>query len=198
MAKNIILRDGCVLLRYQKWREPSYSPALHEVLHAREFCMNPSSDVPLAVFTDVFSKLWRRFAESGMANVDYAIFDATLVSHMTNDLIRNYNAPAEAIAAHLETLVGTVRHLRPIVFYLSADDVRERLISARQNRGQAPLDEAKIRFWKRRKEMDLAVLPRISVASHMMDISAADWGFVIPAMLCILNEAETNAEGDNA
>lgn len=66
---------------------------------------------------------------------DYAIFDASLISHMTNDMVRNYNASEDEILNHLKELLQSVRQLNPIVFYLSSNDVDNRLVMARQSRG---------------------------------------------------------------
>jgi len=169
--ENIIDKYNYVLLRYQAGRTPLYPEPLFTALHAKELCFNPiNSPVPLSTFTAVFLRLWERYAASG-ADCDYAIFDASLVSHMTNDLIRGYNTSADDIVLHLETLLATVQHLHPVVFYLSADNVRARLLAARESRGQDAPSEEKIAFWEARKRMDMAVLPQLSVKVQSIDIN---------------------------
>jgi len=183
LADNVIYRGEYILLRYQVYRERLFPPALHEELHRREFCYNPANPMPLAKFTEVFLRLWQKYAASEEAGMDYGVFDASLVSHMTSDLVRNYNAPAHAIAEHINTLLVAVQPLRPLVFYLASDDVRGRLIDARRSRGESPPTEEKIAFWEKRKQLDLAVLPQLTAETHILDISNGSWDAAMRKML---------------
>lgn len=152
-------------------------------MHKHEFCYNPSNISPLSKFTEVFLNLWKRFAESDEVKCDYAVFDATLVSHMTNDLIRDYNASEDEMVKHLKFLLQTIRPFNPIVFYLSSQNVRERLINARQSRSQTPPTEEQIQFWEKRKQIDLPVLSKLDVESHIIDISYGNWNCVIDEII---------------
>ena len=118
-----------------------------------------------------------------MIKNDFAVFDASLVSHMTNDMMRNYNASPKEIIGHLQSLLRAVDKLNPIVFYLYSGDVRSRLIDARQNRKQAPLTNEQIAFWEKRKQLDLAVLPMLSVESIFLDISDNKWDSAVTEIL---------------
>lgn len=133
----------------------------------------------MSKFTEVFLNLWKRFAESEKNKWDYTIFDASLVSHMTNDMIRNYNASEAEMVEHLEVLLQAICSLNPIIFYLSSNNACERLIKARQSRGQTPLTNEQIKFWEKRKQTDLPILSRLSAQSHIMDISNDNWNSVI-------------------
>ena len=179
LSNNIIFQGDYILLRYQVGRTELYSPELHDELHKLEFCYNPTNVTPLSKFTEVFLNLWKRFAESEENKCDYTIFDASLVSHMTNDMIRNYNASETEMVEHLEVLLQAICSLNPIIFYLSSDDVRERLLNARQSRGQTSLTNEQINFWEKRKQIDLPILSRLSIQSHIMDISNDNWNSVI-------------------
>lgn len=176
---NIIFQGEYILLRYQVGRKKLYSQCIHDELHKLEFCYNPTNIVPLSKFTEVFLNLWNRFAESDEVKMDYVIFDASLVSHMTNDLVRNYNAAENEMVRHLEVLLETVKQLNPIVFYLSSQDVAKRLIKARQCREQTPPTGEQIKFWEKRKQMDSSVLSRLLIESHIKDISQDNWNSVI-------------------
>ena len=180
LLKNVIYEGEYILLRYQIEQTLLYPQELHEKLHKHEFCYNPVNNiVPLSKYTEVFINLWKQFAQSDVIKCDYAVFDASLVSHMTNDLIRNYNVSKSELVNHIEKLLQTIHNLNPIVFYLSTEDVRERLIKARQSRGQAYPDYERIKFWEKRKQMDLSVIPELSVKSHMIDIKNDNWDLVI-------------------
>ncbi len=189
LSKNVIYKDEYILLRYQIGQTPLYSQELHERLHKFEFCYNPNNNiVPLSKFTEVFVNLWKQFAQSDAIEYDYAVFDASLVAHMTNDLIRNYNASKSELVNHIEKLLQTIHSLNPVIFYLSSEDVRKRLIKARQSRGQTYPDDERINFWEKRKQMDLSVIPDLSVKSHMIDIKNDNWDLVISKIISQLAE----------
>ena len=183
---NTIYKSNYILLRYQVRQDILYSQEIRDELHKREFCYNPANKVPLTRFTEVFSDLWKYYADNIENDCDYEIFDASLVSHMTSDMVRNYNASDAELIYHLETLIKSINHLRPVIFYLSSDNVLERLINARISRGQIPLSEDKIQFWETRKEKDLSVLPNLSIESHIIDISNESWDCGILKMLEIM------------
>lgn len=198
LIKNVMYDGDYILLRYQISKPHEikriFSSELHDILHRKEFCYNPTNVVPISKFIEVFMNRWKSFAESDEANHDYAIFDASLVSHMTNDLMHNYNASADDIVQHLEALLQTIRHLNPVLFYLSSQNVRECLANARMSRGQSPPTDEQIAFWEKRKEMDLSVLPRLSVDSYSMDISDENWDAAVSEMISrIVNLTECKA-----
>jgi len=190
LLENIIYRDDYILLRYQVERTPLYSPELHSELHKREFCYNPTNTAPISKFTEVFTKLWERFAQNANAKNDYAIFDASLVGHMTNDLIRCYNATESELVEHMEMLLKIIRHMNPIIFYLSSDNVTERLIEARHSRGQPPPDDGRIEFWNKRKAMDLSVLPKLSIKYEVLNITNDRWDSAISYIVSQITNRE--------
>lgn len=184
LQKNVVYRGDYVLLRYQIGQTPLFSGELDGGLRGREFCYNPvNAFVPLKRFTEIFVRMWDHFARCEGARCDYAIFDASLVTHMTNDLIRNYGASDDELVGHLEELLRAIRGLNPVIFYLSSDDVRRRLIRARKSRGQTHPDGAKIAYWEGRKRKDLSILPRLSAKSRIIRIENDDWDSVLPAIL---------------
>ena len=184
LHENVVYRGDYVLLRYQTGQTPLFSGELDGALRAREFCYNPGHDVvPLKRFTEVFVRMWEQFAQGQGGNCDYAIFDASLVTHMTNDLVRNYGASDDELVGHLEDLLRAIRGLNPVIFYLSSADVRERLIRARKSRGQSRPDDAKIAYWEGRKRKDLSILPRLSAKYRIIRIENDDWDSVLPAIL---------------
>lgn len=195
LVRNVIYQGDYVLLRYQVGRTNLYSPKLHDELHKREFCYNPTNTVPLSKFTEVFLNLWTRFVESEETKQDFAIFDTSLVSHMTNDLVRNYNASEDELITHLGILLKTILSLNPIVFYFSSQNVGVRLIEARKNRGQPPPTDEQILFWEKRKQKDLPVLSKLSVESHILDISNDKWDSALNTILLRITENhETDEE----
>jgi len=182
LMRNVIAKEEAyILLRYQVWKTRLYSQDLSDELHRHEFCYNPTNVKPVPKLTEVFVRLWQRFAE-GAGQWDYAVFDASWLSHRTNDLLTTNNAVADEIADHLEALLATVRHLNPAVFYLAPDNVRACRLAACQSRKKGPPSEENIQFWKRRYEMDMKVLPKLSIKAEVINITNG-WVEVAPAIL---------------
>lgn len=163
------------LVRYRTERVPLYSEGLDRYMHSKEFCFREGNDLPLSVFTEVFCGLWRRYLRDCPAELDYEIFDASLVSHMTNDLMRGYHASPEVLAEHLSTLLEIIAEKHPVIFYLYTNDVSKRVRSARVSRNQPPLTAEKLQFWEERMRMDLRVLPKLQTSIYYVDVSQGNW-----------------------
>jgi len=194
LIKNVIYDGEYVLLRYQVGRDNLYSQKLHDELHTREFCYNPVNTAPLSKFTEVFLNLWKKYLQSEELKQDFAIFDASLVSHMTSDMTRNYNASENEMVKHLVSLLQVVNSLNPIVFYLASDNVKNRLLAARKSRRQIPPTDEQLSFWEKRKQMDMRVLKRLPVESYILDISNGDWDSALDSILKRVTSKETDEE----
>ena len=108
--------------------------------------------------------------------------DGTLIHHQINDLIRNYDASGETIVEHLTVLLRAIQGLNPIVFYLSSRDVAQRLTHAHESRKQSIPTREKLAFWENRKHMDLYVLGKIPVTSHILNVDGG-WDTVLEMMI---------------
>ena len=170
------------LIRYRIDRMPLYSEQLDRYMHSKEFCFREGNDMPISVFTEVFCGLWRRYLRDCPEELDYEIFDASLVSHMTNDLMRGYHASAEVLVEHLSALLEIIREKHPIIFYLYTDDVSKRIRAARISRDQPPLTVEKLQFWEDRMRADLRVLPKLPANIHYIDVSSGDWTQALETM----------------
>jgi hypothetical protein len=175
LQKKSLVEPDYALVRYQDTKRKYYSPELYGYLKEHELCYNTENPVPLSKFSEVFVNLWRLFAEKDIIKQDNLIFDGSLLHHQVNDLIRNYNATEDQIAAYLSVLIRTIESLNPMVFYLSTQDVCSQLTKARQSRGQTPPAYEQIVFWQKRKQMDLSLLERLPVKSRIIDISDGNW-----------------------
>jgi thymidylate kinase len=171
LSKNCISGYEYNLVRYRDNKQRYYSTKLYEYLKECEFCYNPAKPLPFIRYTKVFVDMWRRFTESEQATQDFIICDGSFLHHQINDLIRNYNASEDDIFKHLTELLRIVQPLNPIIFYLSSQNVGERLKKARDSRGQNEPTKDAINFWEKRKDIDLRILNRLPVESHIIDIS---------------------------
>ena len=137
--------------------------------------------MPLRSFSEAYSQLWQNFVKNQYEKYCILILDGTLFHHQINDLIREYNASDEVIINHLTDLLYVIRQLKSVVFYLSSNDVGERLRQARASRKQSVPTEDKITFWENRRRVDLLALNRLSVESHILSIDDG-WDTIVEAM----------------
>jgi len=181
--RNRIDIGSDVLLRYRDGEKDLYTQEIMAEVQMREFCYPPPG-VPLQKFQEVFLGLWRRYVESNMdASCDYAVFDASLIGHTASDMLRSYNASIETIAHHVQALAACVQGFHPMALYLSSDDIGVRLAQAGQSQGQEPPTQEQTAFWTRRKAVDLAVLSRIPIKTHIIDITDGCWDSAYDEMM---------------
>jgi len=142
--------------------------------------------MPLSLFSKMYMLCWQDFARNQLKNDFMLILDGTLFHHQINDLIREYDAPDETIANHITALLHVIQHFNPIIFYLSSNDVGQRLQQARKSRGQSVPTKDKIAFWENRKRVDLYALAALSFESYVLNIDN-DWDTAIETMIMQLD-----------
>ena len=161
-------------------------------------CKNPldpfngtyPTEMPLSLFVETYTNCWRLFMKNQFQQEPKIIFDGTLLHHQINDLIRNYNAPDDVIVIYLTNLLQIVEPMKPIVFYLSSGDVGQRLLHARESRGQSILTKEQITFWENRKRIDLFVLERLSAKSRVLNVDYG-WDLALEMMIkCVTGQAK--------
>ena len=126
--------------------------------------------ISIEVFFETYKQCWQAFTENEF-NSDFIVVDGTLLHHQINDLIREYSAPDIVITNYLLDLVTIIRPLNPILFYLSSNDVSERLIQARISRKQSTPTNDYIAFWENRKRIDLLALERLPIKTHIINVA---------------------------
>jgi len=183
LQNNTVIADDVRLVRYYNQKTPLFPEPLLGVLREREFCWNPANLIPLSEYTRVYKSVWEQFVQNTNNQLDYLIFDGSLIHHPINDMTRNYNATSEQITCHLNTLIETVNSFYPQIIYLSSDNVAERLKKARTSRKETPPSDEQIIFWEKRKQMDSAVMQQLSIPCDVFDISQEDWDSSIELMI---------------
>ena len=141
--------------------------------------------MPLSSFSETYLKCWRNFAGEHIKQDFLLILDGTLFHHQINDMLREYNAPDDVIINHLSALLHVIQQFNPVVFYLSTDDVGQRLHQARASRNQSVPTEEGIAFWENRKRVDLHALAALPVKSHIFAVDNG-WDMPLETMVSIL------------
>jgi len=183
IRQNTVYVDDIRLIRYYDRELPLYTKPLLNILRQHDFLFSPADYISISEYARVYKSVWKQFAREIGDKYEYMIFDGSLFHHPINDMIRNYNATIHQIAQHLNTLIRIVNLLNPRLIYLSSDNVAERLQRARMCRNQSPPSEEKIRFWERRKQMDLAVMQFLSIPYNVYDISGENWNEHLDAII---------------
>ena len=185
LKNNSISEADYVLVRYGNRNTTYFTPPLFDVLKMYEGFYKPIKLIAIEQYTKVFTDSWRRFLRQDQGNTDFVIVDGSFLYHRANDLIQNYNATDEMIAAHLKTLLSAMLPYTPLLFYLSSNDVGAQLIRARESRGQATATKAQIAFETVRKNRQTQVLKLLPIHAHIIDISDG-WENAINDMLGII------------
>ncbi len=190
LMNNSISEADYVLVRYGDRKMTYFNSQLFDALKSHEGFYKPVNPINIDQYTQVFANCWRRFLLQDQGNVDYAIFDGSFLYHRANDLIQNYDATDETIAAHLKALLSAMLPYQPFLFYLSSKDVGKRLIQARKSRGQAPATEVQIAFEVERKKRQMQILELLPIQAYVFDISDCDWETAIDEIIKIVTEAQ--------
>ena len=191
LINNSVQEADYVLVRYGDCNTAYFAPPVFDVLKSHEGFYKPVNPISIDKYTKVFIDCWRRFLRSDQGNKDFAIFDGSFLFHRANDLIQNYNATAEMIAAHLKALLSVMALYNPLLFYLSAKDVGARLIQARKSRGQATATDTQIAFEVERKSQQMQILELLPLKAHIFDISSG-WEKAKDEMLDIISGGKRN------
>ena len=138
--------------------------------------------MPLLLFSETYLQCWQNFVKNQLEKDFILILDGTLFHHQINDLLREYNAPDDVITNHLTNLVYIIQQFKPLVFYLSSNNVGQCLRQARKSRNQSVPTDEKIAYWENRKRVDLYVLDRLSVESHILNIDYG-WSEIIETII---------------
>ncbi|MDR0930108.1 MAG: hypothetical protein LBM74_10430 [Oscillospiraceae bacterium] len=181
---HTVMAGDVRLVRYcDEHKAPLFPEPLLGELQAHEFCWNPTEWIPFTEYRRVMETVWRAFAQQADALPDYIIFDGALLYHPINDMLHNYNAPLEAMVAHINKLLGEIRALRPMIFYLNPASIRDSLRHARKTRGDRPVTEAEISRWEDLNHMYQTVMTTLSTPSYVVHIPLGGWETAFQTML---------------
>lgn len=183
IARNTIVAEDVMLVRYHDWETPLFPEPLLTDLCKHEFCWDPVHPVPISEYTRVYKSVWEQFALNASKQHAYLIFDGSLLHHPINDMTRNYDASPDQVMHHINMLIETVHAFRPWIVYLSSDDVAGQLRKALLCRQQPPPSAEQIQFWENRMRMDFAVMRQLSISYDILDISEGNWDFCLQYLL---------------
>ncbi|MBQ9673638.1 MAG: hypothetical protein IJV39_03325 [Ruminococcus sp.] len=170
ILKNTVDARSAKLIHYFDEDTPLFEEPLLSEFMKREFCYNPQNPVTLQVYSEAYTAVWKNFISSLKNDVDYIIFDGSLLHHPINDMIRNYGATKKQVFGHIQKLLATLDKTEHCVYYLKTEDIVTQLSQAYIDRGQQPPDSSEITFWKKRYDYDSFVLNHIDQEYQVFDV----------------------------
>ncbi len=160
-----------------------FAEPLLTILREREFCWRPSNPLPFTEYSRVYQLVWQEFARNRLDEFDFWLFDGSLLHHPLNDMLRNYQVSLDQATGQIRSLSAALSDWPAQVFYLATENVAEHLTQARKNRNQAALTLEQLRFWQNRKQMDLAVLPNLSLTYDLIDLTDHSYDLALDLMV---------------
>ena len=152
--------------------------------------------VPLDTFRELHLSRWRAFAGRVKEYDTVYIFECAFLQNHVSELMLTYEAPPEAITAHMQALAETVRPLEPYLIYLSPTDIAWVIDHAAQARkSEHPewkdwfdqvIDYVKnsnygetngvtgragvLEFFRRRHLLELDILEQVPIEHHIHEV----------------------------
>lgn len=183
IKSNTTAVNSACIVRYYNQNNPLFPEPLLSELKEKEFCYKPKNLVSINEYSRVYRLVWDLFSKTYDSDIDFYIFDGSLLHHPVNDLIRNYDATNLQIITHINSLISAISSLNSFVCYIQTNDVCAQLHKARTNRNQTVASQKQLSFWEKRKEIDLAILREISLPYKIFDVSTGDWDYIVNSVV---------------
>ncbi len=167
---NTVDAGDARLIHYFDEDTPLFEESLLSEFMEREFCYNPRNSISFEDYSEAYVAVWKNFVASLSDDVDFIIFDGSLLHHPINDMIRNYSATKEQVLTHIQKLLDSLGKTEYKIYYLQTADIAAQLQIAYHNRGQNQPDDSAIAFWEKRYDYDCFTLNSISVKYQVFDI----------------------------
>ena len=168
---NTVHAGNARLIHYFNENIPLFEEPLLSEFMEREFCYNPRKPVSFEAYTEAYVSVWKNFVTSLSGDVDFIIFDGSLLHHPINDMIRNYGATKEQVLTHTQKLLDSLGKTEYELYYLQTNGIEKQLKIAYRNRGQNTPDSADVLFWENRYTYDRFVLSNIDCNCRVYDVT---------------------------
>lgn len=205
-----IIEDNYVLVPYRKIIFDSIDSDLMRYLESQEVCYSTTPVVTHKVFTQIFQRRWKSFAESSVLRNNVSIFESAFFQHHIHDLMRLYDEERGTVIKHLEAIIKEVSELKPVLFYLTQSSVKDTLLRICKQRSTAEKDtlngfisfvenskygmnnnliglDGVIKFWEERKNIEFEAICKLPLTTYVIDNSDYDWDKVFDKIVDILS-----------
>jgi hypothetical protein len=147
------------------------------------------------VHRQVLAESWDAFGDKAAHDDNVYLFECVLVQNPLCALMARFDQPAEVIESHLRRLAESVGPLNPALVYLDPGEPRDALERVAAERPAEWLEsviayhceqghglahgltgfDGYVEFMRRRREVELEILPRLGVPTLTVEVGAGDW-----------------------
>jgi hypothetical protein len=137
---------------------------------------------------------WQRFAKTTASDPSLYVFECVFIQNPVCSLLARFNQPAAVVEEHICDLASAVADMDPLLVYLDAGDPEPVLSAAAAERPAAWLDfvigyhteqgygrahglrgfDGLVEFMRTRRELELLMLQRLPIRTHLIDVSLRD------------------------
>ncbi len=138
-------------------------------LCAREFRYAETPCIPFRAYAATALSRWGRFAAQWADRPGAVILESAFLQRPVQDMLLHYALAEGEITRYLHRAAEALRPLSPTLFYLLPGDIPAVLTHAAAERGapEMVLPDS-IAFWQRRQAIELAILPQLPFARHLL------------------------------
>lgn len=162
-----------------------------------------NSDMDYDLFGKLHKDSWSSFARRNLQTNTTAIFECAFLQDHITELMLFYDKPESDIIGHFKNLEESILTLNPFLFYLQQNDANETIERITKQRINEPDGrpwgervaelvstspygkshnlngyDGMVEFFKRRKEIDLAVIHSLEIKHVLVDNNDYDWNAV--------------------
>jgi hypothetical protein len=147
------------------------------------------------VHRQVLAQSWDSFGDKAAHDDHVYLFECALIQNPLCALMARFDQPVETIESHLRQLAASVAQLNPALVYLDPGEPRaalervaaerpaewlESVIAYHCDQGHGLANgltgfDGYVEFMRRRREVELEILPRLGVPTLTVEVGADDW-----------------------
>lgn len=174
---NSIIELDYVLIPYKEPVPKPWNDELIEYLKSKEFCYSDKPIVPFEMFKKVFYRRFERYVASMNHTNTVTIFESVLFQHQIHDINRLYPEISETeIIEYLGALAKLISPLKPVLFYMTQDRVKESLEHTAVIRSKPKWSSRKtIEYYIKRKHIELEAVKHMPFNTYILNNSDRDW-----------------------
>ncbi len=192
ISENTIMTENARLVRYGNEKTFIFDEPLLSELAENELCYHPKKTISIDKYISVYTEIWKNYQREVNEEVDFAIFDGSLLHHPLNDMINNYRINEQQAVRYISALLNTLELSKKYIFYLKTNNIPQQLRTARKERGQNEPTKIQIEYWKKRYEYEMSVLSAIDEKYQILDISDNGWNLARKEILHTINPMHQN------
>jgi hypothetical protein len=186
---NSIVEDKYVLTPYKIPEPYPRNDILIEYLRSKEFCYSSKPIVSFDTFRKVFYARFEKYVAKTKERNEITIFESVLFQHQIHDINRLYPYIKDReIIEHLVTIAYILEPLKPVLFYIAQNSVKDSLEHTALIRSKPKwASEETIAYYEKRKVLEIDAMKKLPFASVVLDNTNYNWDEMFDSILHTLS-----------